>query len=125
YGPRFQLRHRARGTQWAVRPIWSSIPGQLGHAARDVVANLAHLFEAEADRVDNVPVDVTLAWKDRAGIAAAHRHDDVRPGDVLVGDRLRLFVGDVDVDLLHGPDHGLVKLGFWVRARRPGLAAEL
>src|ERR1041385_6238729 len=102
--------------QWAVRPIWSSVSGQFGYAAGDVVANLAHLFEAEAGRVDEVPVDVPLAGKDRARVAAAHRHDDLGPGDFLVGDRLRLAVGDVDVDLLERLDHGLVEVGFGVRA---------
>src|SRR5918912_304382 len=48
--------------------------------------------------IGEVPLDVLLAGEVRADVAAAHRHDDVRPANVVVAEPLRPAVGDVDPD---------------------------
>jgi len=44
----------------------------------DVVDDGADLVDRLARRVDELPVEITLARIDRAGVTAAHGHDDVR-----------------------------------------------
>ena len=59
-------------------------------AAADLVADRADGVDAEAGGVVELPVLVALAGEDRAGVAAAHRDDDVGGPDDLVGPRLRV-----------------------------------
>ena len=51
----------------------------------DVVADRADRVDGLAGRVGQVPVLVALAGEERAGVAAAHRDDDVGGLDDLVG----------------------------------------
>ena len=57
------------------------------------------LFERPALRVGQLPVDVALAGDVRAGVAAAHRHDDVGAFGEFARERLRATVGEVDAEL--------------------------
>src|SRR5205085_5056003 len=67
---------------------------------------------------------VLLPGQQGTRVAATHRHDDVRPLDVLLPDRLRVQRRYVDVDLLQRLDDGLVELGFGPGAGGTCLAAE-
>src|SRR5688572_4219943 len=51
--------------------------------AFDVVPNRPNVVDAAAGRVVELPVEVAAAGKDRAGITAAHRDDDVGGTDDL------------------------------------------
>src|SRR3954452_12654375 len=59
-----------------------------------------------------LPVDVLLARNDRAGVTTAHRHDEVRPFDVVARQRLRNSAGCVDTYFLQRiGDHRVDFLG--------------
>ena len=61
------------------------------------------------------PVQVALAGDVRAGVAAAHRHDDVGAFRELAGEPLWAAVGEVDAELAHDVDdlgmHAAVRVG--------------
>src|SRR5207245_8072166 len=59
------------------------------HAAADLVADLADLLDALARGIWKLPIQVSLARVDGAGIAAAHGYDDVRFSHELIRQRLR------------------------------------
>ncbi len=65
-------------------------------AAFDLVADRADVFDALAGELVEDPIDVALAGKDRAGIAAGHHDDDVDRLDDLVGPGFGGLAGDVD-----------------------------
>ncbi len=67
-----------------------------------------------------IPVLVPLAGEDRAGVAAAHRDDDIGGADDLVGPRLRVLGGDVDAAFGHRGDRGRVDLDAGFGAAGPG-----
>jgi hypothetical protein len=61
---------------------------QRADAALQVVTDRAYCGHVEAGRVVEVPVGVPGAGEDGAGVAAAHRDDDVGGAHHLVGPRL-------------------------------------
>ena len=72
----------------------------------DLVADLAHALERLAGGILEAPVDVALARQHRAHVAAAHRHDHVRPGGVRIRLQLaRRAAREVVADLAHRLDH--------------------
>src|SRR6476620_1641467 len=87
----------------------------------DLVADGADGGDALAGRVLEFPVLVALAREDRAGVAAAHRDDDVGFLDSLGGEDLRDFGGHVDAEFGHGLDGGRVDLLGGQRAGGPDL----
>ena len=117
-------RHRARrrlplreGLSSADRNVEAA--EQLADAATDLVADRPHRVDALAGGVVELPVLVALAREERAGVAAAHRDDDVGGLDDLVGPRLGELVGDVDADLGHRRDRRRVHLVAGLGAARP------
>ena len=75
-------------------------------------------------RILEPPVDVALARQDRADVAAAHRHDHVRPGRVRLGLELpRRPAGEVVADLAHRLDHLRVQVGLGAAAGGAHLVA--
>ena len=74
---------------------------QLSHTFLDVVADRADGVEVLAGGVVEHPFLVAFAGEDRAGVAAAHRDDDVGGLHDLVGPGFGELVGDVDADLGH------------------------
>jgi predicted MFS family arabinose efflux permease len=52
---------------------------ELVHATGDVVAGGADLIDRPALGIGQLPIDVTLAGDERAGVAAPHRHHHVSP----------------------------------------------
>src|ERR1035437_588002 len=86
----------ASHSHWSAMSVCSH---QLREQRLDAVVNLvadpAHRRERFAGRIFEVPVQVALAWIERAGIAAAHGDDHVRSPDHLVGERLRELLADV------------------------------
>src|SRR5262245_17484536 len=79
--------------------------------AGDLVADLAHDLDPQPHRVEDLPVDVALLRQDGTRVAAAHRHDDVSPLDVLIDELVRNTPAEVDPELPHDLDH----LGMKVR----------
>src|SRR6266851_8570678 len=79
----------------AVGPAYRTVRCVFQHACQlldegaDAVSNLIadrpDLFECLADRVVEFPVLVVLAGRERTGVAAAHRDDDIGSQDELVG----------------------------------------
>jgi hypothetical protein len=78
------------------------------------------LLDGLAGWVVKFPVLIMLAWKKRAGIAAAHRHDHIGGQDEFVGPGLRELWGDVDSDFCHGGNGFGVDDSDWLGAARPG-----
>src|SRR5687768_9183580 len=74
---------------------------ELLHAAGGVVADRAHLVARQALRVAQVPVEVALAGDVRAGVATAHRDDDVGARGEVVVEALRPAAGEVAAELAH------------------------
>ena len=74
----------------ALRGLESEAADELLDAVADLVADGADGVDALAGGVVERPVLVALAGEDRAGVAAAHRDDDVGGPDDLVGPRLRV-----------------------------------
>ena len=74
-------------TPWLAADV-SDVEERLD-ASADLVADRADLVDAEAGGIVELPVLVALAREERAGVAAAHRDDDVGGPDDLVGPRLR------------------------------------
>lgn len=93
------------------------------HALLDLVADAAHVLDATALRVGDLPVVVALAGVERAGVATPHGDDHVCAPDDLVGPGLGELPGDVDPELTHGLDRDRVDGGG--RSRAPGPADRL
>src|SRR5690606_6847376 len=74
---------------------------QLLDACTDVVADGADRVDSLTCRVVELPVLVALPGEERAGVAAAHRDDDVRGLHSFGGENLRGFGGDVYAELGH------------------------
>src|SRR6266542_3854035 len=70
---------------------------QMPYSLLDLVPDRAHLVEALPGRVIQCPFLVSFAGEDRAGVAAAHRDDNVRGANDLVRPGLRELLGNVDV----------------------------
>ena len=96
---------------------------QLGHAALYLVAQSAHLAERHLRRIGQLPVDVALPGEHGTGIAAAHRHDEVGPLDIVERDSARLAAFDVDPHLATRFDDLRVHAFRRVRPGRARLAA--
>src|ERR687888_441984 len=64
-----------------------------------LVPDAAHLLEALAGGVVELPVLVPFSGIDRAGVAAPHRDHHVGRADDLVRQRLRELLAQVDADL--------------------------
>ena len=106
----------APGAPDQARCIRRQLAEQEPHPLLDLVADPAHGLEVLAGGVLELPVLITLARIDRAGVAAAHRDHGVRGADELVGERLRELLGEVDADLGHRLDRGRVDLLGRIRA---------
>jgi hypothetical protein len=74
----------------------------------DLVADRPHRIDSLPGRIVQLPVEVTLARKQQAGIPAPHRDDDVGGHGCLVGEELRRLSREVDPGLGHRLD------GRWV-----------
>src|SRR5690349_7074670 len=85
----------------------------------DVVADGAYRLDVLTGRVGQLPVLVTLAGDDGAGITATHRDHHVGGVHDLVGPEFRELAGDVDADLGHRCDCGRVDLVAGFGAARP------
>src|SRR5215475_8630887 len=79
-------------------------------ATADVIANRADLLDREPGRIGQVPVEITLAGVDRAGVAAAHGDHNVGSLHLVSSKWLGELSGDVEADLGHGLDDGGVEL---------------
>src|SRR2546423_194724 len=75
---------------------------EISHAALYLVPDRANFLDRRARRVREVPVHIALPGKHRARVAAAHRHDDLGPLDILLRDPLRAPSGQIHPDLAHG-----------------------
>src|SRR5699024_10745908 len=67
-------------------------------------------LDALSGGVVELPVFVAFAGEDRAGVAAAHRDDDIGCSHGVGGEELGALGGDIDADLAHGVDDGGVEL---------------
>src|SRR5882762_4812793 len=76
----------------------------------DSVSNSTNGLEILACRVVQLPVLVTFAGVDGAGVSAAHRDHDIGGLDELIGERLWKLLADVDSDLPHRLDDNWVEL---------------
>ena len=98
------------------------LPQEVGEqgpgTAIDLVADRPHRLDALAGGVVEVPVLVSLPGIDRARVAAPHRGSR-RTRARTLGERLRVSLRDVDVDLAHRLDHGGVDLVRGSAARGP------
>src|SRR5258708_12342034 len=74
---------------------------QKAHTIRNVIANLSNARDRQTARVGQLPVDVALAGDDWAGIAAAHRDDNVSPLRQVGGQQLRFAPPQVDPLFAH------------------------
>src|SRR5213078_3479357 len=68
---------------------------QLSDAALDLATDPAHRLDVLTRRILQVPVDVAPSGDDRARIATTHRHDEVRPLDILRVQLLRHTVREL------------------------------
>src|SRR5258708_34906504 len=82
-------------------------------AVSNLIANRPDLFECLAGRVVEFPVLVVLAGQERAGVAAAHRDDDIGSQDELVGPWLGELSRYVDAYLGHRREHAGIDAGAW------------
>src|SRR5438876_8176260 len=89
-------RVRTRGTCWTLL-----LDRQLGHAALDLVTDLAHRLEILPRGILEIPVDVALARNDGTGVAAAHRDDEVRPLRIRLLEVLRNSLCQLGHQLCH------------------------
>ncbi len=78
---------------------------ELVHALTDFVSDGSDLLKRLVFGVREVPVDISSAGDIRALVAAAHGHHDVGLLSKLVGEKLRLAVGEVNADLSHHLDN--------------------
>jgi hypothetical protein len=65
-------------TQLPLADRWGELGEQLADPPADVIADATHAVRIGVGRVVPLPVLIALAWEDRAGLAATHRHDSVR-----------------------------------------------
>ena len=70
-----------------------------------LIAGSADLGEWASLWVGKLPIDISLAGDIRAGVAAAHRHDQIGPLGKLTGEQLGAALGQVDVKLAHDLDN--------------------
>ena len=99
---------------------------RLGHRAQrrpvgaysrlDLVANPTHCLDVLTGGILELPVLISLARVDRAGVAAAHRDHRVGGAHELVIERLRELLPEVDAYLRHRFDRGRVDLFGRIRA---------
>src|SRR5260370_10952660 len=71
----------------------------------DLFPDSAHRLQILAGRIVQLPVFISFAWIDRAGVTAAHRYHHVGRADVIVRQRFGKLSADVEPDLAHGVDH--------------------
>ena len=88
------------------------------YSRADVVPYWSDVFERKPGRVWQVPVEVTLARVNGAGIATAHRDHDVSGLHLIGGEPLGNLARDVDAELGHGLDDGRVELVGGLRSSR-------
>jgi hypothetical protein len=93
---------------------------EFADAMFDFIADGPDVVDVLAGRVVEISVEISLAGHDRAGVATAHRDDDVSGVDDLIGPRLGVIAGDVDADLGHGRDGGRIDGRPRLGAARPG-----
>ena len=91
------------------------------HPALDLIPDRPYLRCGKAGGVVEIPVDVSHAREDGAGVAAAHRDDGVGGAHHGVGPRRREPIADVDAHLGHDLDRsrGSPRLRGSSRRRRP------
>src|SRR5690349_11852110 len=121
-------RHE-RTSKWRERSstCWQTLQpaDQLAHARLDLVANSSDRVEILARRVLELPIFVTLAGIDGAGIAAPHRDHYVRGLHHVAGQRLGQFGADVHADLTHRLDDAGIEPFGRLAARRSNRDAPL
>jgi hypothetical protein len=91
----------------------------MGESTIAELADGTNLGYVQSRRVVEIPILVTFAGEDGAGIAAAHGDDDVCGADDLVGPGLGVLAGDVDAAFGHSSDGGGVDLEAGFGAARP------
>jgi hypothetical protein len=82
--------------------------GQVPNASVEPVTDPAHGRDVLSGRVLELPVFVTLAREDRAGVTASHRDHDVGCFDELVGQWLGEGLAHVHSELAHHLQHGRI-----------------
>src|SRR5882672_687832 len=87
---------------------YAELVEEVADTAFDLVPDRTDVVDILAGRVVEIPVEVTLAGKDRAGVAAAHRDDHIGGADDLVSPRLRELGRDVDASFGHRGHGGRV-----------------
>src|SRR5262249_46027277 len=101
------------------RPTLPSAREQLAdqccNPGADLVPDLADRLDVTPGGVGYLPVLIPFAGEDRAGVAAAHRDDDISGADGVRGQDLRLIRPYVDADLGHGCDRNWVDPASWLR----------
>jgi alpha-galactosidase len=119
---KLRYARRAPSPRSAARPAFSD--EQLGDARPHVVADLPDARERLSLGILERPVVAAEARDDRALLAAAHGDQELRAASELVGQLLRLSLGEVDAHLAHGLQHLGVNFGAGVGAggegARPG-----
>src|SRR5260370_3575884 len=71
----------------------------------DLVPDCADRVQILAGRIVQLPVFISFAWIDRAGVTAAHRDPHVPRADVILPPRFLTLPSHADPDLAHGVDH--------------------
>src|SRR5260370_25860076 len=71
----------------------------------DLFPDSAHRLQILAGRIVQLPVFISFAWIDRAGVTAAHRYHHVGRADVIVRQRFGKLSADVEPDLAHATHH--------------------
>src|SRR5579862_1958408 len=97
------------------------LPDEIPNAGVDLVPDLPNLRGGLTSRVFELPIEVALAWNERAFVAAPHGDHQVRLLGEFAGQELRGAAGEVDVDLVHDIDHLGMNLRGRRRARRKGV----
>src|SRR5690606_24767258 len=93
--------------------VSDELAGESLDACSDLIADRTHRLDALPGRVVELPIFVALSGEEGAGVAAAHRDDDVRGLHRFGGKYFRLFCRDVDVELGHGVNGDGVDLVGW------------
>ena len=112
-GPFAQYRTASQPASVAVLAI--ELSDEIVDSPGDLVAGRADLLDRSPFRIRQFPVDVALAGDERAGVAAAHRDDDVGLLCELACEALRAMAGEVDCELAHHFDDRGVNVTVRVR----------
>src|SRR6266849_4794075 len=75
----------------------------------DLVPDSAHRVQILARRIVQLPVFISFARIDRAGVTAAHRYHHVGRLDVIVRQRFWKLSADIQADLAHRLDHARIQ----------------